>query len=64
MAPQRKRDRASTNESTKSRKQPTKKQKGKEKAEDEDEDDGLKFMFENSEIKSDIWRGMFLVLSI
>ena len=62
MAPQRKRDCASTNGGTKSRKQPTKKQKAK--AEAEDEDDGLKFMFENSEIKSDIWRGMFLGLSI
>ena len=45
----------------KSRKKPTKKQKAKDEA--EDEDNSLKLVFENSEIKSDIWRGMFLVLS-
>ena len=42
-------------------KKPTKKQKAKDEA--EDEDNSLKLVFENSEIKSDIWRGMFLVLS-
>ena len=61
IVPQRKRDHASTNESKKSRKKPTKRQKAKDEA--EDEDNSLKLVFENSEIKSDIWRGMFLVLS-
>ena len=44
-------------------KKPTKKQKAKDEAEAEAEDNSLKLVFENSEIKSDIWRGMFLVLS-
>ena len=61
MAPQRKRDHSGTNESTKSHKQTSKKQKAKEV--DKEEDHGIEAMFENSEIKSDIWRGMFLVLS-
>ena len=61
MAPRRKRDHSGTNESTKSHKQTSKKQKAKEV--DNEEDHGIEAMFENSEIKSDIWRGMFLILS-
>jgi hypothetical protein len=50
-----KRNRAGTNESTKSTKKPAKKLKAKE-------DPSNESLFENSEVRSDIWRGMLVVL--
>ena len=55
MAPEKKRNRASTNESSKSTKKAAKKLKAKE-------DLSNKSLFENSQVRSDIWRGMLFVL--